>query len=1258
MNDSLAEATDKKGLTGLFVLFSLLACLVGMGAYWELSSGIQERAEQRLSAIAKLKAQEIENWLKERFGDARVISGLPDISQALENLQGKDSAAILRSATGILGEVRAAYRYQAIELLDATGRRVVCVGRAAECNTPFPLENLETIAQSTVPLLIDFSPSTDKEMPIKLAVINAIRQRPEVTAPAAGFVILHIDPDRYLYPLIQSWPLPSASAESLLVRREGDNVLFLNQLRHSTAKPLSLRIPLTRSDVPAVIAIQGGPRQMVGTDYRGVTVLGTYQAIAHTPWLLVAKEDRAEALRDVRWVAASSIALVGLLIAILGIALKLRQRTQRLTQLDLLSSQEKLFHEVLDHTADGTLITDDSGHITYANPRAGEILGRPLADIRSKDWREIIPYDQEPSPVSVLASTDNVGYTREILLHQRSAGPVVVELTGATLPFGRFVLNIRDISERLKLQNEVLFREQRFKDFSESSADWYWEIDAAHRFTYISDNVFAIWGMVPEDFIGRTRTDLIVAGQHYSKDDLEAHLAKLAAHHPFRNFEYGLSLPDGRIEWLSVSGVPFNKAGVFAGYRGVGQIITERRKIEGELAEHRDNLEKLVASRSKALASSLAETRLILESCADGIIEVDQDGLIVLINPAACAMLGHDSAEALLGRSLHEAAHHHYPDGRPYPEEQCPLHGALREGRFFREEHTVYWKADGQPLPIQLAAHPMLQDGRTVGAVVSFTDISQRLAIEAEREKALHAAEAATQAKSQFLANMSHEIRTPMNAILGFTHLLRRDEVTPEQAEKLGRIAGAAEHLLSVINDILDISKIEAGKIELEKIDFELDSMMRRVTSIIALRTQAKGIELVVDTNGLPAHLNGDPTRLSQALINYLGNAVKFTERGTILPRGKVLAETAEDFLIRFDVEDTGTGMEEAQMAKLFDAFEQGDISTTRQYGGTGLGLAITKHIAELMHGEVGVSSQLGQGSVFWMTARLAKTAPRTEPAANPTVLSGRRILVADDHPITQMVHTQLARKLGMRPTAVISGKEAMAAIAIAEEEGDPYAAVAMDLYMPDMDGISSLQKIRELTLAHPPVFLLVTGSAEVEVVERARAAGYADVLTKPIGIAQLQACLVGKLDAGAPPAAAPRESAETQLRRHKGARILVAEDEPINQIITRELLEDVGLAVTLAENGRVALELVQQQPFALLLTDMQMPVMDGISATRAIRALPSGGNIPIIAMTANAFSEDRANCLAAGMDDFVAKPVEPEILYGVLVKWLNQRHT
>jgi len=1253
VNDSLSDATGKYGLSGLFVLFSLLACLVGMGAYWVLSNAIQERAEQRLSAVAKLKSREIETWLQERFGDARVVASLPDVVQTLARHPGKGSAQSLPYATTLLSEMRAAFRYPAIELLDASARRLLCVGRQAECDHPQPLENAEAIARSTSPVLIDFSRTNNPETPVKLAVANAIRDGNGATAPVVGFVILHIDPDRYLYPLIQSWPVPSHSAESLLVRREGDNALFLNSLRHSAAPPLSLRIPLSRTEVPAVIAIEDGPRRIVGTDYRGITVLAAYQPIAHTPWLLVAKEDRGEALGDVRWVAASSVALVALLIVILGVALRLRARTQRLNQVNLLADQEREFHEVLDHAADGMLITDDNGRITYANPRASVILGHPQPALQGRNWQEVIPYDQEDNHAPV--TDDHTRYVREILLDNRGFGRKVVELTGATLPLGRFVLNLRDISERIKLQSELQFREQRFKDFSESSADWYWETDGANRFTYLSDNVFPVWGMTATDFIGRPRTELIIAGKHYSPEALDEHLARLANHQPFRHFEYGLKLPDGRIEWLSVSGVPFYTAGIFSGYRGVGQIITERRRIETELAEHRDNLEKLVEVRSKALESSLAETRLILESCADGIIEVDQDGVILLVNPAACAMLGYDQVETLLGRSLHEAAHHHYPDGTPYPEEKCPLHTALREGRHFREAHTVYWKADGQPLPIQLAAHPMQQDGAVIGAVVSFTDISQRLAIEAERERALQAAKAATQAKSLFLANMSHEIRTPMNAILGFTHLLRRDDVTPEQAEKLGRIAGAAEHLLSVINDILDISKIEAGKIELEKIDFELDSMMRRVTSIIALRTQAKGIELVVDTAGLPAHLNGDPTRLSQALINYLGNAVKFTEQGTIILRGKVLAETAADFLIRFDVEDTGAGMDPAQMAKVFNSFEQGDVSTTRQYGGTGLGLAITKHIAELMGGEVGVTSRLGQGSVFWMTARLAKAAPRVAPPANPPVLSGRRILVADDHPVTQMVHTQLARKLGMRPTSVISGKEAIAAITVAETEGDPYDVVVMDLYMPDMDGITSLQRIREQGLKKLPLFILVTGSAEVEVVERARAAGYADVLAKPIGIAQLQACLSEQLDTMAPPVSPNRESVEVQLRRHRGARILVAEDEPINQMITREILEDIGLSVTIAENGRAALELIQQQPFDLFLTDMQMPVMDGISATRAVRALATGGHIPIIAMTANAFSEDRANCLAAGMDDFVAKPVEPEILYGVLLKWLTQ---
>lgn len=518
---------------------------------------------------------------------------------------------------------------------------------------------------------------------------------------------------------------------------------------------------------------------------------------------------------------------------------------------------------------------------------------------------------------------------------------------------------------------------------------------------------------------------------------------------------------------------------------------------------------------------------------------------------------------------------------------------------------------------------------------------------------------AANTAKSAFLANMSHEIRTPMNAILGLTYMLRRENPPDEQADKLHKISTAAEHLLSVINDILDISKIEAGKVELENIDFDVDQMIQQVSSIIALRAQSKNLDLVVDVDGLPKRLNGDPTRISQSLINYLSNAVNFTERGRITLRARLIESTEHDHLVKFEVADTGIGISPEGLSKLFQAFSQADSSTTRLFGGTGLGLAISKRLIELMHGKVGVESTLGQGSVFWFTARLGRAAATVAPTEE-IVLVGRRALVVDDQPVTQAIHSQLLRRMGLQPIAVQSGKEALKAISTSSESEQHYSVVLMDLNMPEMDGLETFKAIQSMVRSNPPACILVTASAEPEVAVTALRAGFDAVLVKPVSYDKVKETLLASLAArealNAPIRSCLGEPMEILKADHPGLRVLLAEDEPINREIAQEMLQDAGCLVVTANNGQEACERALGGNFDLVLMDMQMPLMSGVDATREIRRQIGKQELPIIAMTANAFAEDRANCLEAGMNDFISKPVDPETFYATLLKWAGKR--
>ncbi len=886
--------------------------------------------------------------------------------------------------------------------------------------------------------------------------------------------------------------------------------------------------------------------------------------------------------------------------------------------------------------------TDLSGYRDYRGvPVFGawlwdEGLGLGLATEIDRDEALSTYYAMRMTVVGVLGLTLilSVGATFFVL--------VLGERTNRALALARDNLE-RRVEERTaelrEKQVQLKQAEEQSRLLLESAADGIFGVGEEGLVNFINPAGCAMLGFEAAEVIGRKVHPLV---HHTRADGTPYPIDECPMHHTLTRGT--ISSVDDEILWrkdgtsfpVEYTSVPVRKDEKIAGTVIVFRDITERREAERKLRESEERL------------------KTILVTANEGFWMIDNEAKVLHANDAMCAILGRPREE-IMGRTIFDFLD---DENRELLRKQLRLREAGKASNY----EMALVRPDGSQVPCLVSGTPLFDgDGNRIGSFALYTDITERKRMEYELVEAKEIAEEATRAKSDFLANMSHEIRTPMNAIIGMSHLTLKTGLTDKQYGYLSKIQTAAHSLLGIINDILDFSKIEAGKLDMESVDFDLDEVLDNLANLINVKVQEKDdLELLFSTSqDVPRSLVGDPLRVGQVLVNLANNAVKFTDSGEIVVSTEVLEQDEESVRLKFSVSDTGIGMTSEQVSKLFTAFTQADTSTTRKYGGTGLGLTISKRLVEMMGGEINVESEPGVGSTFSFTAGFGRQQEKKAKSYTPaTDLRGTRALVVDDNPTSRRILQEILESFSFEVTLAASGEEGLAEVERASKDA-PFELVIMDWKMPGMDGIETSERIKEyFHLSKVPAIVLVTAYGREEVMQKAEKVGLDGFLIKPVSpsvlfdtIAQAMSGEIPERDRGAQ----QKLSAADTARELSGLRVLLVEDNEINQQVAQEILEGAGLTVSLANNGREAVNAVKEGVFDAVLMDVQMPVMDGYEATREIRNDPRFKHLPIIAMTAHAMAGDREKSIEAGMNDHVSKPIDPEALFESLASWAGK---
>ncbi len=934
---------------------------------------------------------------------------------------------------------------------------------------------------------------------------------------------------------------------------------------------------------------------------------------------------------------------------------------------DALHRSEERFRVMADSCPVGIWVTDPEGRLLFINQTYQNFCGLTSAEVRQDGWHSQVHPDDAREFAEALKQSMEMRAPFNFDMRTRRVDGEFRWVEARAFPrfapdgeFLGFVGASTDISDRKWAEQALRYSEEKFRQFTENIRQVFWMMNAAGtEMLYISPAYEHIWGRScksildsPMDWMDAIHVD----------DRAQVHATFMRQMHgECVDSEYRISTPGGHEKWILDRAFPVrDQDGVIVRIAGIAEDITERRKSEDLLRRTAD--------------------RLVLATRAGGVGIWDFDVLnnVLVWDDQMLGLYGVSRDRFCGAFEAWQAALH--PEDRQRGEDE--IHRAILGEGEFNTEFRVIWP-DGSIHHIRaLAFVDRDAAGKAIHVIGTNWDITRQkqaaealLASNLQLENETHRAnqlaldaERATLAKSEFLANMSHEIRTPMNGIIGMTGLLLDTCLTEKQRRYAGIVRDCGEALLRLINDILDLSKIEAKKLDLETEAFDLYRLLDDVITTLVLQADMKGLELICTADpAIPVPLLGDSGRLRQVLTNLLGNAIKFTEKGEVSVRVSVLEKGESVYLLHFSVRDTGIGIPQDKIGILFDKFTQVDTSTTRRFGGTGLGLTISRQLVEMMNGSIGVTSQIGKGSEFYFTVRLGRGNPsgnEQREIQSPTSLNGVHVLIVDDNTSCRDILGTLTTGWGMRATVVEGGPAALLALYQARDENDPFRVALIDMQMPGMDGEALGRAIRaDKSLAETRMVML-TSVAACAASPGHEQTGFSSCATKPVRPEELfrllnsAAATVPNVEPATVPALEPLPAPRRARRssRHSIARILVAEDNSTNQEVALGMLEKLGLRADAVANGADAVSALAKSSYDLVLMDMRMPVLDGVEATRRIRGPQSSSlnrGIPIIAMTANAQQSDCEHCRDAGMNDFVTKPVSLEQLRQVLKRWL-----